>query len=58
MDAYRAANQAIGRGIRGREDWCHYWLLDRRYAENIGLISGWALGGGPEIVGGGASHSF
>ena len=58
MDAYRAANQAIGRGIRGREDWCHYWLLDRRYAENIGLISGWALGEGPEIVGGGASHSF
>ena len=58
MDAYRAANQAIGRGIRGREDWCHYWLLDRRYAENIGLISGWALGGGPEIVGGGSSHSF
>ncbi len=58
MDAYRTANQALGRGIRGREDWCHYWLLDRRYAENIGLISGWALGEGPEIIGGEASHTF
>ncbi len=51
MDAYRAANQALGRGIRGREDWCHYWLLDRRYAENISLISSWALGENPEIIG-------
>ncbi|MFB0557688.1 MAG: helicase C-terminal domain-containing protein [Candidatus Bathyarchaeia archaeon] len=50
MDAFRAANQAMGRGIRSWEDWCHYWLLDRRYAESIGLISGWALGKGPELI--------
>jgi Rad3-related DNA helicase len=50
MDAFRAANQAMGRGIRGRDDWCHYWLLDRRYAENIDLVSRWALGSGPEII--------
>ncbi len=50
MDAFRAANQALGRGIRGIDDWCHYWLLDRRYAERIQLISRWAQGHGPEIV--------
>ena len=50
MDAFRAANQALGRGIRGLEDWCHYWLLDRRYAERISLISPWALGEGPEFL--------
>ena len=50
MDAFRAANQALGRGIRGIDDWCHYWLLDRRYAERIQLISKWALGRGPEIA--------
>jgi regulator of telomere elongation helicase 1 len=50
MDAFRAANQALGRGIRSREDWCHYWLLDARYAANLDLISTWAKGRGPEIV--------
>ncbi len=50
MDAFRAANQSLGRGMRGRDDWCHYWLLDRRYAENLGLISRWAQGRGAEIV--------
>ena len=50
MDAFRAANQALGRGIRSREDWCHYWLLDARYAANLDLISAWAKGRGPEIV--------
>ncbi|MBN2336533.1 hypothetical protein JXL21_13325 [Candidatus Bathyarchaeota archaeon] len=49
MDAYRAANQSLGRGIRGRDDWCHYWLLDRRYAENLQLISRWAQGDGAEV---------
>jgi Rad3-related DNA helicase len=49
MDAFRAANQSIGRGIRGREDWCHYWLMDWRYAENQNMLSKWALGEGPEI---------
>jgi len=51
MDAFRAANQAIGRGIRGKEDWCHYWLLDRRYVRNVDLISAWAIGDSPEILG-------
>ena len=50
MDAFRAANQALGRGIRGMDDWCHYWLLDRRYAERIQLISQWALGSGPTFL--------
>jgi len=49
MDAYRAANQSLGRGIRGRDDWCHYWLLDRRYEENLRLISRWAQGDGVEV---------
>jgi Rad3-related DNA helicase len=50
MDAFRAANQALGRGIRSRDDWCHYWLLDSRYAQNINLISTWAKGEEPEII--------
>jgi regulator of telomere elongation helicase 1 len=49
MDAFRAANQSIGRGIRSREDWCHYWLLDWRYAQHQNMLSRWALGEGPEI---------
>ncbi len=49
MDAFRAANQSLGRGIRGSDDWCHYWLLDRRYAENLDLISKWAQGREPKI---------
>ena len=60
MDAFRAANQALGRGIRSRDDWCHYWLLDRRYADHLSLISKWALGHGPEIKEAeiAPSHSF
>jgi len=50
MDAFRAANQALGRGIRGIDDWCHYWLLDRRYVNRLSLVSHWALGNGPEIL--------
>jgi Rad3-related DNA helicase len=50
MDAFRAANQALGRGIRGVDDWCHYWLLDRRYVNRISLVSPWAIGNGPEIL--------
>jgi len=49
MDAFRAANQSLGRGIRGRDDWCHYWLLDKRYYEHRNLISKWALGDAPII---------
>jgi DNA repair helicase Rad3 len=44
MDAFRAANQSLGRGIRGRDDWCHYWMLDRRYKDHKNLISKWAMG--------------
>ena len=51
MDAYRAANQALGRGIRSRDDWCHYWLLDQRYAHHSDLITPWAKGAGPTILG-------
>ena len=50
MDAFKAANQALGRGIRGIDDWCHYWLLDRRYRKQISLISPWALGDSLEIL--------
>jgi Rad3-related DNA helicase len=51
MDAFRAANQALGRGIRSKDDWCHYWLLDKRYAQHQELISSWAKGAGLTIVG-------
>ena len=50
MDAFRASNQALGRGIRSRDDWCHYWLLDQRYAQHQDLISAWAKGAGPTIT--------
>ncbi len=43
MDAFRSANQSLGRGIRGKDDWCCYWMLDRRYYENRNLISKWAM---------------
>ncbi len=46
MDAFRAANQSLGRGIRGRDDWCHYWLYDKRYHQQRNLISKWAQGEG------------
>ena len=49
MDAFRAANQCLGRGIRGMDDWCQYWLLDRRYNEHKNLISKWAIGRKPVI---------
>ncbi len=51
MDAFRAANQALGRGIRSRDDWCHYWLLDQRYAQHQDLISPWAKGAGATVAG-------
>jgi Rad3-related DNA helicase len=43
MDAFRAANQAMGRGIRHRDDWCHFYLMDRRYATHSRFISKWAV---------------
>jgi len=43
MDAFRAANQAMGRGIRHRDDWCNFILMDQRYQTHYTLISRWAL---------------
>ena len=45
MDAFRAANQAIGRGIRHRDDWCHFILMDQRYRTKLNLLSSWILSG-------------
>jgi regulator of telomere elongation helicase 1 len=46
MDAFRAANQAIGRGIRHRDDWCNFILMDSRYEPHQNLISKWAIANG------------
>jgi Rad3-related DNA helicase len=46
MDAFRAANQAIGRGIRHRDDWCNFILMDSRYETHQNLISKWAVANG------------
>jgi Rad3-related DNA helicase len=43
MDAFRAANQAMGRGIRHRDDWCNFILMDHRYHTHQNLISKWAV---------------
>lgn len=45
MDAFKAANQAIGRGIRHREDWCNFMLMDQRYKSHLKMLSSWALAG-------------
>ncbi|MCJ7631067.1 hypothetical protein MUP77_01505, partial [Candidatus Bathyarchaeota archaeon] len=50
MDAFRAVNQAIGRGIRHRDDWCNFILMDQRYQTHQKLISNWAIGKGIQIV--------
>ena len=50
MDAFRAANQAMGRGIRHRDDWCHFYLMDRRYATYSKFISKWATVNGIKEV--------
>lgn len=46
MDAFRASNQAMGRGIRHRDDWCTFFLLDRRYGTHWRFISKWATENG------------
>lgn len=46
MDAFRAANQALGRGIRHRDDSCTFVLMDHRYGTYHALISSWATQGG------------
>ncbi|MCJ7506318.1 hypothetical protein MUP05_07630 [Candidatus Bathyarchaeota archaeon] len=43
MDAFRAANQALGRGIRHRDDWCNFILMDYRYKTHQELISNWIV---------------
>lgn len=50
MDAFRAANQAMGRGIRHRDDWCHFFLMDRRYGAHWKFISKWAVQNGIEEI--------
>jgi DNA excision repair protein ERCC-2 len=50
MDAFRAANQAIGRGIRHRDDWCNFILMDKRYQRHQNLISKWALSKSIQII--------
>lgn len=42
MDAFRAANQALGRGIRHRDDSCTFILMDQRYGTYHTLLSSWA----------------
>jgi Rad3-related DNA helicase len=46
MDAFRAANQALGRGIRHRDDSCTFILMDHRYGTYHALISSWATQSG------------
>ncbi|RJS84375.1 hypothetical protein CW706_04205 [Candidatus Bathyarchaeota archaeon] len=50
MDAFRAANQALGRGIRHRDDWCHFFLMDKRYISHRRFISRWILINGIEKI--------
>jgi Rad3-related DNA helicase len=56
MDAFRVANQSLGRGIRGQRDWCQYWMLDKRYNDHKNLISKWAIGEKPVIRKTGSKH--
>ena len=50
MDAFRAANQAMGRGIRHRDDWCNFVLMDHRYQTHKHLISRWAMANGAQEI--------
>lgn len=50
MDAFRAANQALGRGIRHREDSCRFILMDERYRAHINLLAGWAVSNGVKFI--------
>lgn len=50
MDAFKAANQAMGRGIRHRDDWCNFILMDQRYRDYQQLLSGWAVSNGVHEV--------
>jgi Rad3-related DNA helicase len=50
MDAFKAVNQAMGRGIRHRDDWCNFILMDRRYLTHQRLLSTWAVANGVQEV--------
>jgi len=50
MDAFRAANQAMGRGIRHRDDWCNFILMDHRYQTHQRLLSKWAVANGIQKI--------
>jgi Rad3-related DNA helicase len=50
MDAFRSANQAMGRGIRHREHWCTFVLMDDRYRSHINMVASWARVNGVESV--------
>ena len=50
MDAFRAANQAMGRGIRHRDDWCNFILMDHRYQTHQKLLSKWAVANGVQKI--------
>jgi Fanconi anemia group J protein len=46
LQAYRALNQALGRGIRNRDDWCALVLLDERHSRagtssSLNSVSKW-----------------
>jgi Fanconi anemia group J protein len=45
LQAYRALNQALGRGIRNLEDWCALLLVDDRHdASTLASVSKWLRG--------------
>ena len=50
MDAFRAANQALGRGIRHRDDSCRFILMDTRYKSNIRMVAQWAISNEVKLV--------
>ncbi len=50
MDAFKAANQAIGRGIRHKDDWCSFFLMDKRYLENHEKLSSWSVSSGIQKI--------
>ena len=50
MDAFKAVNQAIGRGVRHRDDWCNFILMDKRYQSHLKLLSDWVLLNGVQLI--------
>ena len=50
MDAFRAANQVMGRGIRHRDDWCNFILMDYRYQSHQNFIAKWAVVNGVQKI--------